>query len=380
MKISNVLKTLLILLMITACVVVILLGWGLAEIPRRAEQAFGQPSASLSPVQHLRLSTFLLLQGDQLLKPVNTSGEPQPFEVALGESTYQVTERLGSKGLVRDAEALRNYLVYKGLDTTLQAGVYSLSPRMSPIEIAHALQDATPSEVTFNILPGWRMEEVAAALPTSGLSFSPKLFLDVASRPPALLSIDRPVPVPEGATLEGFIYPDSYRLPRDISVNAFIQTVLDNFQIKVTHELQEGFKNQGLSLFQAVTLASIVQREAVLPEEMPTIASVFLNRLEAGMKLDSDPTVQYALGYKWGWDNWWKTPLTLDDLKVNSDYNTYRYAGLPPGPISNPGLAALRAVAFPAQTPYFYFRAACDGSGKHNFAVTFEEHQQNACP
>jgi UPF0755 protein len=380
MKAPSILKISLLLLLIMACIVVILLGWGLSELPRRAEQSFGPPSPDLSPVQRLRLSTQLLLQEDLLLQPSNISSGSIPFKITLGESTYQVTKRLQSEGLVKDAEALRNYLVYTGLDKTLQAGEYSLSPRMTAIEIAHALQDATPTEVSFNILPGWRMEEVAAALPTSGLSFSPDLFLDAARRPPNLSASAEPVPIPEGATLEGFIFPDNYRLPRDTTVNAFIQTVLDNFQIKVNYELREGFKNQGLSLFQAVILASIVQREAVLQEEMPTIASVFLNRLKANMRLDSDPTVQYALGYKWRWDNWWKTPLTLDDLQIDSVYNTYRYAGLPPGPISNPSLAALRAVAFPAQTPYLYFRAACDGSGKHNFAVTFEEHQQNACP
>ena len=110
------------------------------------------------------------------------------------------------------------------------------------------------------------------------------------------------------------------------------------------------------------------------------IASVFTNRLRAGMRLDSDPTVQYALGYDPATGRWWKSPLSLDDLQVVSPYNTYQILGLPPGPIANPSLNALRAVAFPAETPYYYFRAACDGSGRHTFAETFEQHQDNACP
>jgi UPF0755 protein len=114
-------------------------------------------------------------------------------------------------------------------------------------------------------------------------------------------------------------------------------------------------------------------------EEMPLIASVFLNRLAAGMKLDSDPTVQYALGYNPGKETWWTNPLSLEDLQFDSPYNTYLYPGLPPGPIASPGLAALQAVAFPAQTPYYYFRADCGGAGKHAFAETFEEHIQNEC-
>ena len=113
---------------------------------------------------------------------------------------------------------------------------------------------------------------------------------------------------------------------------------------------------------------------------MPLIASVFINRLNAGLKLDSDPTVQYALGYNSEDKSWWTNPLSLTDLKIDSPYNTYLYAGLPPGPIASPDLSALRAVAFPAQTPYYYFRAACDGSGKHEFSETFQEHLSKECP
>lgn len=114
--------------------------------------------------------------------------------------------------------------------------------------------------------------------------------------------------------------------------------------------------------------------------EMPLIASVFLNRLNGGIKLDSDPTVQYAIGYNPDSGTWWTNPLTLEDLQSTSPYNTYVYGGLPPGPIANPGLDALRAVAFPAQTPYYYFRATCDGTGKHVFSVTYEEHLGKECP
>jgi UPF0755 protein len=123
-----------------------------------------------------------------------------------------------------------------------------------------------------------------------------------------------------------------------------------------------------------------VERESVNEEEMPLIASVFLNRLSIDMKLDADSTVQYALGYNESQQTWWTNPLRGEDLTIDSAYNTYLYPGLPPGPIANPSLNALRAVAFPGQTPYFYFRAACDGSGNHLFAETFEQHVENACP
>jgi UPF0755 protein len=158
-----------------------------------------------------------------------------------------------------------------------------------------------------------------------------------------------------------------------------VSTILEQFSSQI-NPLLPGMTKQGLSVFEGVTIASIVEREAVLPGEMPTIASVFLNRLRAGMPLQADPTVQYALGYHDVQKTWWTNPLSAQDLQIDSPYNTYLVNGLPPGPIANPGLLALQAVAQPGETEYLYFRAACDGSGRHNFARTYAEHQENACP
>ena len=155
--------------------------------------------------------------------------------------------------------------------------------------------------------------------------------------------------------------------------------MLEGFARRVDAETRQAFDQRGLSLLSAVTLASIVEREAALAEERPLIASVFLNRLAMGMKLQADPTVQHAMGLQPD-GSWWKSPLTATDLGTDSPYNTYVYAGLPPAPIANPGLASLRAVAFPAATPYYYFRTACDSTGAHLFAETFEEHLHNGCP
>lgn len=347
-------------------------------IPLMAEDSFGTSSALMDPIQRTYLSTLLLLQEDDLNKPYNIHGNEKTFEVQLGESTYDITNRLQTEGLIPNAEAMRDYLVYSGLDTTIQSGEYTLNPRMTSLEIAHSLQDATPTEVNFRVLPGWRLEEIAAALPTSGLSFSPDSFLDSVRSPLSIAPLQLELP-PE-ASLEGYLFPDSYQLSRQIAVDDFIKKFLDNFEVKVDSEMRTSFQSQDLTLHQAVTLASIVQREAIVEEEMPLIASVFLNRLSAGMKLDSDPTVQYALGYDPIKATWWKTPLSLEDLQLTSPYNTYLQAGFPAGPISNPSLSALEAIAAPAQTSYYYFRATCDGSGRHHFSLTYEEHQQNACP
>lgn len=364
-----------------------LLAWGAWNLPVWAASRFGPASPVLEPTQRIYLSARLLIQSNDLLQPVDPNEQPRPFQIALGESPTEIANRLEQEGLIHNARALRDYLVYAGLDTSLQAGEYQLSPAASPLAIAQQLQDATPSQVTFNILPGWRMEEIASALPTSGLEFSAAELLNTANLPGDLATSDASpalssllAELPAGASLEGFLFPSSYTVDRTINAQEFVTELVENFANQLGAELRQGFERQGLSLFQAVSLASIVQREAIVEEEMPMIASVFLNRLSAGMKLDADPTVQYAVGFNAEQNTWWTVPLSAADLAISSPYNTYQNLGLPPGPIANPGLKALQAVALPAQTPYYYFRAACDGSGRHTFAETYEQHLQNACP
>ncbi|RME90043.1 MAG: endolytic transglycosylase MltG [Anaerolineae bacterium] len=344
-------------------------------VPSLAARHYGTPSPHLSPWQTFEYSARLLWHDGLLTRPANLTGVRRIFYVEEGETVASIAGRLEADGLILSAAAFRDYLVYSGLDTSIQAGEHSLSPSMTVVDIAHALQDATPTRVTFVILAGWRLEEIAASLPTSGLSISPDEFLAAAHSPPPGLDF-----LVGASSVEGFLFPDSYDLPRQLSAGQLVNEFVRRFAQNLTPELRQGFARQGLSVYEAVTLASIVEREAVIAEEQPLIASVFLNRLEAGMNLESDPTVQYALGYDASTGTWWKNPLTLEDLEIDSPYNTYRHPGLPPTPIGNPSLSALRAVAFPAQTPYFYFRAACDGSGRHLFAETFEEHLSNACP
>lgn len=347
-------------------------------IPNRATQEFGPPSAQLPIDQVIRLSTQLLWQSDALSSPRDSLGAARPFQISLGESVPSIASRLEAEGIIWNAGTFSAYLQYTGLDRSLQAGNYMLSPSMTSIEIGHHLQDATPTEVTLTVLAGWRIEEIAASLPTTGLEVSPESFIESASSHPTGYLFLKDLPLQ--SNLEGFFFPGSYKVPRTLTSTQLIALLLDNFQAQLTPKLQRGFNNQGMNVFQAISLASIVQREAVSEEEMPLIASVFFNRLAAGMKLEADSTVQYALGYNHKQNTWWTNPLSSQDLKIDSAYNSYLYPGLPPGPIANPGLSALRAVAFPAQTPYYYFRAACDGSGKHTFAETFEEHVGNECP
>lgn len=343
----------------------------LVYVPWQAGRLYGPPAASLTPGHQWQYSLRLLWHDRLLTVPVNLAGPPQSFSVADGEPAFLVGRRLEQAGLIRDTDAFLDYLVYTGLDVSLQAGDYELSPAQSTIDIARAMQDATPLEVTFVVLPGWRMEEIAASLSTSGLDATSEEFLESARDPLNYAFMSG------ASTNEGFFLPDTYILPRATDADGLVQALVRNFALHLTEDLETGFSDRGLTVYQAVTLASLVERESIRPEEMPIIASVFLNRLSAGWKLDSDPTVQYAIGRA---PDWWPNPLSSADLDFDSPYNTYLYPGLPPAPIANPSLEALRAVANPAETSYYFFRARCDGSGYHNFSTTLEEHIDYGCP
>ena len=354
-------------------------------LPAQAEKAFGKPSSKLNTWQKISLSVKLLQQQDALSHPGNPSAAMLPFEIAKDESTASIIKRLQAGGIITDPSLFTLYLQFKGQDTSIQAGKYDLSAAMSPIQIAFTLQDATPKEINFNILRGWRVEEIAAAIPTSGLEFPPDAFLQIARIRPPGYSFSEQLPVNSKIVangspypVEGFLLPDTYTLPRDASPVMLMTAILQNFDKKVDATIRQGIAEQDLSIYEGITLASIIEHEAMLEDEEPTIASVYLNRITSGMKLEADPTIQFAVGAQAG-RGWWPSPLTVTDLETDSPYNTYLYDGLPPSPIGSPTLSAIRAVAFPASSGYFYFRALCDGSGKHAFAQTYEEHVQNAC-
>ncbi len=363
--------------LLLGCLVSLSLVWALASIPTQAEVLFGPPAPTLDGVQKLMYGGQLLMYREDLLVPFNAAAGTQTFDIAPGETVNLITFRLQTEGLIANSDAMRLYLIYAGLDTRIQAGRYELSAAQSAFEIAQDFRQAAPDGLVFGLLAGWRAEEVADSLPYSGLNISAEQFLLVVYQP-GLSGL--PEPWRSMVNLEGFLMPGEYAVERGMSAEDLVSLILVRFDQQVEAELRQRYAAQGLDLRQAVTLASMVEREAVVEDEQALIASVFLNRLQQGMKLDSDPTVQYAVGYDAGRGGWWVNPLTVEDLGVDSPYNTYRVMGLPPGPIANPGLTALQAVAYPAQTQYLYFRARCDASGRHVFAVTYEEHLQNGCP
>jgi UPF0755 protein len=269
------------------------------------------------------------------------------------------------------------WVKYRHVGNKIQAGDYVLRRTLTIDEIAEALQHGQAKTIAITIRPGWRAEEVAEYLATLGLvNYSKDRFLQTVKdgRTDYTFLRDRTKNAP--ASLEGFLFPETYNVPFDVPMDTLLTMVLNTFDQRVTDKMRQEATAAKMTLYEIVTLASIVEREAAVPGERATIASVYLNRLKKKQLLQADPTVQYAMGYQAATKLWWKSPVTLDEYQnVNSPYNTYLKVGLPPGPICSPSLAAIVAVLEPAQTDYLFFLAKGDGS--HVFAKTYEEHQQN---
>ncbi len=332
------------------------------------------PAQSGGVVQTL-LGFYLRFRADDLNRPAG-EGTPTAFSVQRGETTGMVALRLEEEGLIRDAELFRLYVRYRGADRGLEAGDYELSSSMNIPQIAEKLQRAWAEEVIVTIPEGWRMEQTAALLEQQSLLPSQD-FLALARE--GTYTYEFLADRPPGATLEGYLFPDTYRLPAEAEASHLVERMLGNFDRRVTPQMRQDTAAQGLSLFEVIILASIVEREGVVKAELPLIAGVYRNRIDQGMRLDADPTVQYALGFQPDTGQWWKRPMQLEEYgQVESPYNTYLDPGLPPGPICSPGLAAIEAVIYPKESDYLFFvRNDVADDGSHVFAVTLDEHQRN---
>ena len=304
---------------------------------------------------------------------------PTRFVIESGQTPRVIAARLHEAALILDPDLFVDYVRVYRLDVELEAGIYFLNQTQTIPEIARVLTDSRGSFIPFRILEGWRIEEIAGAIDNNRLfSFSGADFLAVAGAgTPQDEAFSAAVGLPPGASLEGFLFPDTYQLPPDITPEGLRQTLTDRFLEVTGPELNQAAADQGYTLHEMVTLASIIERESVHADENPRFSSVYRTRLDIGMKLDADPTVQYGIGFQNG--AWWPQITQADYTNARHAYNTYLITGLPPGPIANPGISAIRAAIEPAQTGYYYFRAECGGSGYHTFAVTYQEHLANGC-
>lgn len=328
----------------------------------------------LTSVEKTLLGIYLNFRRDEIETPPSADGTPIEFSIRTGENGATVAAHLERLGIVSDAELFRLLLRYWGVDAQIEAGDYLLRLDMPMSEVVSQLQHGQLRAKTITIREGLRTEEVAHLMASEGLVDQEEFTLLV--RDDAFhydFLRDRPADAPR--TLEGFLFPETYQFAVNITATALIDAMLQTFDQRITIEMRQQALDNGLNLFQALTLASIVEREAVVPEERAIIASVYLNRLRRGMYLEADPTVQYAKGYDPETGRWWPH-LSLDELRVvDSPFNTFIHPGLPPGPICSPGLASIEAALNPAETDYLFFYARGDGS--HDFAQTFEEHLEN---
>lgn len=315
---------------------------------------------------------------DEIETPIGTDTTPLRFEVRPGDTAGVIGANLAAANLITDSELFRDYARVEGLDVAFEAGTYFFNQTQSLRDIALALTDSSSSQITLTVFPGWRIEQIATTIDTDPrFAFTGTDFLGVAGRGASIDStLMARLGLPQGASLEGFMYPDTYSLPPNVTAPMLRDVLLETFLLRVGGALEASARSQGWTLYEVVTLASIVQREAIHNDEHALIAGVYRNRLDIGMRLDADPTVQYPLGEP---GNWWPNITVSDYQGVISDYNTYRRTGLPPGPIANPGMSALQAVLTPEPSNYLFFRADCRGDGYHDFAVTYEEHLANGC-
>ena len=281
--------------------------------------------------------------------------------VPRGASFRAAADSLASRGVVRSALLFRLYAALAHHDRRIKPGTYLLHPGNSYAALVDALVSGKGIVHVVTVVEGWELRQIVPQLARS--LDVPRDSVEAAVRDTALLHrLDIPT-----TTLEGYLFPATYTFPDGTTARGAVAQMVARFEQAWRPEWNEQLQVLALRRHDAVTLASIVEREAVRPEERPAIAAVYYNRLRKGMRLESDPTVQYALGHH-------TSRVLYRDLDVDSPYNTYRHTGLPPGPIGSPGAPSLAAAVNPAHVPYLFFVAQPDGH--HEFRTTFAEHLQ----
>ena len=327
------------------------------------------------------LYTMLSTRAEEINTRLSDDPALVSFDIEPGDHAQSAAERLQTMGLIHDAELFGQLLRYNDIDTKLIAGNYQLRRNMTMKEIGATLYKGNSARITVTIPAGWRMEQVAEYLQTAEI-MDGNQFLREAHRG-MIVNHDLLADRPPGHSYEGFLFPDTYLVLDSVTPKDLIAGMLDNMARKLPANTLDLARKQGLTFYEVLTLASIVERETILSQERPIVASVYLNRLNPANQeiyLKADPTVQYAMGYQPDTGQWWKSPVRLEEYnEVDSPYNTYLYPGLPPGPIASPSLASIMAVLQPADTDYLFFvcrRPGCEG-GEHVFAETYQEHLQN---
>jgi UPF0755 protein len=289
----------------------------------------------------------------------------QLVDIPSGASTRSIGDTLIAAGVVRDETTYRLALWVSGEARRLQAGEYRFDRPMTAREVIGKIARGEVDQVVITFPEGLTIAEMSKIFESHGLGPA-SAFVQAAHDSSLVRSVDA-----NARDLEGYVFPDTYAVPRRIDAAGLVHAMVDRFDRVLTPELRQAAADRGWTVRQLVTLASIVEKETARPEERPEIAAVYTNRLRIGMALQCDPTVIYALERAGKYDG----NLRRVDLSLDSPYNTYRYPGLPPGPIAAPGKASLAAAAHPADVDFLYFVSRNDGS--HEFARSLDEHNRN---
>lgn len=292
------------------------------------------------------------------------------FVIQENETIHEVANKLQNLGVIRNAKIFILYVRQQKMDRLIKAGEYHIEPIQSISQLITYLKNGQEKLIKYTIPEGYRIKKIAQTLAKQGI-VNEKRFVELASHLGNTFEFRYKNQIKNG-NLEGFLFPNTYLIARPTE-EKIIEQMLGEFEKEVDETVLQNRKATKLTLHQLITLASVIEKEAQVSSERKTIASVFYNRMEIGMPLQSCATVEYALSQngteKEGY------VLSLEELKIDSPFNTYKYAGLPPEPICNPGLSSILAALNPSKTDYFYF--AAKGDGTHAFAKTLDEHNNN---
>lgn len=307
------------------------------------------------------LCLIILLVGVYLTSPPSSSEEIVNFEVPTGSSSQIIARQLAEQKLIRSKYAFRVAVRHRGSDRHLHAGTYVLRRDMTLWEIVDEFEKGQVTLISWTVPEGLTAAATAELWETEGLGTA-EAFQEAAQLPRLLKQYGL-----EDKTVEGYLFPNTYKFAKGITAKQIVKMMLEEFKQQWTETFDKEARSLGFTRHEIVTLASVIEKEAQSKSERPRIAGVFHNRLKRKWRLQADPTVLYGLGNP-------KRLLTRADLSVDSPYNTYKHKGLPPGPIANPGIDSIIAALRPEETDYLYFVAI--GEGKHHFSKTLSEHNR----
>jgi UPF0755 protein len=294
------------------------------------------------------------------------AGGERAVTIATGTGASRALEQLQGQGVLADAKLARFYLIYFMSDPAIKAGDYLFRGPLTTPQVLRKLVRGEVATRSVTLVEGLSLEETVDRLTAEGLGRR-EAFLDLMRSPALIADLD-----PDAPDLEGYLFPETYSFAQHTDERTVVSTLVKTFRERFERQVRPLLaRSHGRSVRQVVTLASIVEKEAQVEPERPLIAGVYSNRLARGIGLAADPTVIFALKRLGVWNG----NIRKTDLRVDSPYNTYRYAGLPPGPICSPGLASLVAAADPSDVPYLYFVSRNDGT--HVFSSTLQEHNRN---